>query len=490
MRDALQRRRLSMAAGLVVVVGLIITPAAPAEAAQLSVRAAPPACGPPVPSQTQPGYTVADPNCDLNGTPFVPLASPAGQPLSTVYTGILSGAAYRIEKPLRWNGELVVYAHGYRGQGTTVFVDDPALRAHYVSLGFAWAASSYQTNGYDVGQGVRDSQALIDLFGVRTGHRARDVYMTGASMGGHITGAAIEHFPRSFIGAMPYCGVLGDVELFDYFLDANVTAAALTHAPITFPSAPVPADFQQQYQRLVAGELPQLGTGFGTGGPVNLTALGKEWSNVVERRSGGERPGFDAAFAFWNAIPSIAPLNTVPFLFGVYPGLSGGTSNIASGNVTSNRFTLYQADDSPFLSAAERQLNRDVLRVSRTALPSRDLSGVPLVAGRPRVPVLSLHDIGDLFVPFSMEQVYARRAALQGRSNLFVSRAIRGLNHCDFTLSELAHGFDDLVSWVRTGHRPAGDDILNPAVVAKPTFGCRFTETNRPLFGSPCPASR
>ena len=50
--------------------------------------------------------------------------------------------------------------------------------------------------------------------------------MTGASMGGHVTAVAIEHFPRAFAGAMPYCGVLGDAELFDYFLDANVTAAA------------------------------------------------------------------------------------------------------------------------------------------------------------------------------------------------------------------------------------------------------------------------
>ncbi|GAA3289600.1 hypothetical protein GCM10020218_058630 [Dactylosporangium vinaceum] len=52
--------------------------------------------------------------------------------------------------------------------------------------------------------------------------------MAGESMGGHITAVAIEHYPRAFVGAMPVCGVLGDTELFDYFLDANLTAAALT----------------------------------------------------------------------------------------------------------------------------------------------------------------------------------------------------------------------------------------------------------------------
>ena len=114
------------------------------------------------------------------------------------------------------------------GHGTTVFVDNPSLRAHYLSRGFAWAASSYQTNGYDVGQGVRDSYALIHASRSAPGGPPAAVYMTGASMGGHVTAVAIEEHPSAFVGAMPVCGVLGDAELFDYFLDANVTAAALT----------------------------------------------------------------------------------------------------------------------------------------------------------------------------------------------------------------------------------------------------------------------
>ncbi|MGI5184968.1 alpha/beta hydrolase family protein [Dactylosporangium sp. CA-152071] len=454
------------------VVGLVAgILAVPAPAA-----ADPPVCGPPVVSTTQPGYTVADPDCDVNGTPFVPVNG------SSVWTGITDGAAYRIEKPADWNGELVLYAHGYRGLGTTVFVDSPSLRAHYLSRGFAWAASSYATNGYDVGQGVRDSYTLIDRFKERTGLRARSVYMTGASMGGHVTAVAIEEHPQAFVGAMPVCGVLGDAELFDYFLDANVTAAALTGTAITFPKAPVDPSFQEVYRQQVARQVPLLGQGAG------LTALGRTWGDFVEQRSGGTRPGFDNAIAYWSALPGIPPLTTVPFLFGVYPGLSGGTAGIAEGNLTSNRFTLYQSDDSPWLSRDELRVNRDVLRVDRTDRPSRDLSGVPRVDGRPRVPVLSMHTIGDLFVPLSMEQEYARRAALQGRGKLFVSRAVRALGHCEFTVPELAQGFDDLVSWVRTGHRPAGDAILDRRAVAADDFGCRFTLTQRPTFGAACPA--
>jgi hypothetical protein len=88
---------------------------------------------------------------------------------------------------------------------------------------------------------------------------------------------------------------------------------------------------------------------------------------------------------------------------------------------------------------------------------------------------MSLHTIGDLFVPFSMEQLYARRVADQGASERLVSRAIRDHNHCGFAPQEEAKGFADLVEWVKTGVKPAGDAILTPAAVADPKFGCQFT---------------
>jgi hypothetical protein len=448
-------------------------------AAAVSVVWSPPAaaaaCAPPAASETQPGYTVADPWCEYpSGTPFTAL------PGATAHAGIERGAAYRIEIPSNWNGELVLYAHGYRGTGTTVYVDNSPLRAHLISRGYAWAASSYQTNGYDVGQGVKDSHALIALAREVTGRSARRVYMTGFSMGGHVAAVAVEHYRRTFAGALPACGVLGDTKLFDYFTDANLTAAVLTKTPTDFPLAPTP-DYQQTYADRVLGLLPELGTGFNQGIPPTLTKLGRTWSDAVEQRSGGDRPGFDSAFAFWNATGR-APLTQIPFLFGLYPGLTGGTSSIAKGNLVDNRRTVYQLDDRPSLTRAERDLNREVLRVAATDRPSRDLSGVPAVLGDPRIPVLSLHNIGDLFVPYSMEQIYADRTASNRQAGNFVSRAIRAVGHCDFTQGELTRAFDDLVTWVERGKRPAGDQVHH---TSKPDFGCRFTEVTRPTFVAP-----
>jgi dienelactone hydrolase len=450
---------------------LITLGAAPASAA--------PVCAAPIPSTTQPGYVVADPGCDLDGTPFTPLGD------ATIHHGVLNGAAYRMEVPAAWNGQLVIFAHGYRGSGTTVWVDNPELRAHYLARGFAWAASGYATNGYDVGQGVRDSYALIAQFRKVTGKAARDVIMSGASMGGHVTAVAIEEYPRAFAGAMPYCGVLGDKELFDYFLDANVTAAALAGVPISFPLQPS-ATYPDEWRATVGRIGPALGVTVGT--PPVLTKAGRTWSDVVERRSGGERPGFESAFAYWNAVRSLAPLSDLPFLFGLWPGLSGGTSNIAAGNVTGNQNTFYRATDTLWPTPVDWRLNRQVLRIRPTAAADPGLAGIPRIDGRPPVPVLTLHTLGDLFVPFSMMQRYAAEAALRGRGGNLVTRAIRGVGHCDFTQAELQEGFDDLTAWVRGGKRPAGDAILDRRAVANPGFGCRWTRGTHRWFTAPaCP---
>ena len=94
------------------------------------------------------------------------------------------------------------------------------------------------------------------------------------------------------------------------------------------------------------------------------------------------------------------------------------------------------------------------------------LANVPRIRGTIRVPVLSLHTLGDLFVPFSMEQVYARRVDARGSSDLLVTRAIRDFGHCGFTVAEQNAAFADLVRWVEDGLKPAGDDVLDPAAVA------------------------
>jgi pimeloyl-ACP methyl ester carboxylesterase len=458
------------------------------------------------PSTVVPGVAIADPACEFNGAayvaPFSPIANGSGQP-SRVWTGIAGdGGAYRVEVPPRWNGTLVMFAHGFRGNGTVVWVDDPQLRQYFVDNGFAWAASSYAVNGYDPGDGVVDSHDLLKAFPSITGLRTRQVIMSGVSMGGEITTAEIEAYKGDFAGAMPYCGVLAGNNLFDFFLGANVTAAALTGTTISYPTTLAAGQaYAPAYQATVATELPALGItpNPATGGQTfttSLTKTGTLWADTVEQLSGGTRPGFASAIGYWNSF-GFAPLTKIPFLFGLYPGTSGGTVGFANGSVAGNERTFYTFSDNPLFNLRQEiALNRAVLRVPVTATSSADAlspAELPVIHGDPGIPVLSVHGIGDLFVPFSMDQQYDARMVAHGQGRLFVGRAIREVTHCGYTSSELTSAFSALVSWIHTGKRPAGDAILDPRRVASPLFGCRFTDPTpgaHPEFQAPvsCPA--
>src|ERR1700722_19825249 len=141
--------------------------------------------------------------------------------------------------------------------------------------------------------------------------------------------------------------------------------------------------------------------------------------------------------------------------------------------------------------------NRAVLRTPVTAPSSADAlspAELPAIHGDPGIPVLSVHGIGDLFVPLAMDQQYDAMMVAHGEGGLFGARAIREVTHCGYTTSELSSAFSALVSWIHTGKRPAGDNILNPKAVASPLFGCQFTAPTpdaHPEFKAtvPCPPS-
>ena len=99
--------------------------------------------------------------------------------------------------------------------------------------------------------------------------------------------------------------------------------------------------------------------------------------------------------------------------------------------------------------------------------------------------MLTLHNLGDLFVPVLNEIAYVNRVNANGKGELLVQRAIRGVNHCDFTPEEFSTAFLDLVAWLEFGIKPAGDDFADPAAVADPNFGCAFTDGFH-LFATLC----
>jgi hypothetical protein len=223
---------------------------------------------------TPPAYFV-----DENKLPFGAL------PGATAHWGVHTGAGYRAEVPDNWNGDLVVWAHGFRGTGLELTVDNHPLRPLLIAQGYAWAASSYSRNDYDISTGVQDTHALVQVFNGLVGNTGK-VYMTGASMGGHITGVSIEQYPNTYDAALPICGALGDYALFDYFLDFNGAAQQLGTGSSAFPVD------SAQY---IGATVPAMKAGleaFPGGWPFVLNADGENLKSLTELRSGGERPNF------------------------------------------------------------------------------------------------------------------------------------------------------------------------------------------------------
>ena len=386
------------------------------------------------------------------------------------WVGVLGGAGYRVEVPANWNGKLVMYAHGFAGNGNVLAVNNPSIRRYLIQNGYAWAASSYSKNYYDVRVGVEDTNALALEFNKIAAKNGRvlaaptKTYITGVSMGGHITAAAIENETAltaknkvKYAGAVPMCAVAGDTELFDTFAAIQVAAQAVAGLP-SYPTTK-----WLEIEPLVRSTL------FTTFPSVTNGVKGAQFVSVLQNLTGGPRPLFAQGLAFGGSFPSA---------YGTF-GSDGTVTGILNKSILdTNRYT-YTIDGDV---AASTALNAVALKL--TAAPDANrlrtdgLRWIPKANGEFKIPVVTIHTLGDLFVPFSMEQVYQKRVAAKGNSAWLVQRAIRGASHCDFTVAEAVTAFDDMIKWEADGIKPLGDDVVTPAVVAAATYGCTHTKNN------------
>ena len=267
---------------------------------------------------------------DETKLPFDPLPGPEGAAAQRSW-GVLDGAGYRIEVPANWNGELVMWAHGFAGWGAELTVSNPPFRQWLVTNGYAWAASSYGKNGYVVSQGVEDTYKLAQWFTANVGTPSR-VFMTGGSMGGHVTAVSLERHAGYYAGALPACGVLGDKELFDFFLDVSLGAQTVTGITTSYP-------FPDNWQSDV---VPQIKAALAAD-----PARAARFANLVKYRSGGDRPLFDVALPNWT-----------DFLFGLaQPNPAARTLD------ADNLDRVYQLDAEAGVSADEEALNGSIARV-------------------------------------------------------------------------------------------------------------------------------
>ena len=178
---------------------------------------------------------------------LVAAEAPVGASDGGCERGTYSGGEYMICMPeWTWNGDLFVYAHGYVAPENPVGIPEDQLvlgggtsiTSTITNLGYAFATTSYITNGLAVREGVTNIVDLVDHFKTTKGVTPTHVYLGGASEGGAITALTIEQYPDVFDGGVSTCGPVGDFRgqitywgdvrvVFDYFFPGVIPGTPL-----------------------------------------------------------------------------------------------------------------------------------------------------------------------------------------------------------------------------------------------------------------------
>jgi hypothetical protein len=367
------------------------------------------------------------------------------------YQGVLGGANYRINVPPDWNGGLVMFAHGYEGEGSGAgAVRDAPLDRHLTQRGYAWAASGYRAWGYRPDWFLLDLLALRAHFINRFGE-PRWTIIHGQSMGGHVSISSLELHPDAYQGALIECGVIDGVGLSDWL-------HAYTAAAEYFSGLPLLDTPYQEFDALVHSRwLPAMGE------PGYYTERGRRFDSVVKHLAGGDVP---------LRLEGLA-LRYVQDLHPRDPGPAGAREFSRHADT---RQIQYGID--PGLGIDAETINREIPRVAPPP-GARSYEVNPVFAeltGRIRVPVMSLHETADFRVPFRLEEDYRRRTEKAGTSQLLVQRALRRPGHCGIENAERETAFDDLVAWIENGTVPAGDDVLGDVS----QLGLNWTRSRNP----------
>lgn len=395
----------------------------------------------------------------------VELQDPAFDPVPGARAdyGEIDGAGYRIELPEQWNGELVLWAHGFRGlneEGTgfsrRLTFDEIPARDVIIGQGYGWATSTYRVNGYVPGVGVDDLLRLKDRV-AEVARPPRRTYVAGGSMGGATAQLMAQEFPDEIAAALAFCPAMGNVWVVDY----TVAWHTLAHWLI--------GDVPQEMD--VAGMLDwasALGTSDDNG--LYLTPAGEQFAALIKDFTGGERWGFDEGLRQqWNIAFSLG-VTFWPSVIDQVPLPTGAVIAVADDLPPADtREHIYSAD--PTAGIDLQRLNEEIIRVAADPDRRHD-PGVGIPSGELRVPMLAMKTTGDLFTPIHLDRDYQRLLRESGWERNLVVQTVRRAGHCAFSEREALAAFTRIITWLSLGFTPAGDDLQGDLSA----IGTRFTD--------------
>jgi pimeloyl-ACP methyl ester carboxylesterase len=359
-----------------------------------------------------------------------------------------SGAFFRICMPnlVSWNGDLVVYAHGYVPPGPVTGIPEDQMRLPdgtylpdlVTSQGYAFATTSYSDNGLVILQGITDILDLVALFEDSAQNplysaSPRYIYLVGVSEGGLITTLAVEQHPDVFNGGMEVCGPIGDFSrqinyfgdfrvLFDYFFPGILPPTPVSipqelmddWAPIYTPKIQI-AVTKSPLKTLQLLTTSRAAIDPGDKASILQTTLGVLWYNVYATNDAADKLG---------------------------------------GQPFDNATHYYRG------SLNDARLNHLVQRFSADLAALAEIQAYYQTTGLLSAPLVSMHTIGDPIVPYWHTTLYRAKTLLNHTARKYLNVPIFRYGHCAFKAQEVLAGFSLLVS------RVSGAPIYNiqPAV--------------------------
>ena len=347
-----------------------------------------------------------------SGTPPHASRQPAN-----VETGVLDGAAYRIDIPAKWNHGLVVYFHGYAVTPVQLPARDPIapqLR-QFLDRGYAVAQSAYSATGWAVEQALADGERLRVHFGEKHG-KPRETLAAGMSMGGTLTVMSLESAPDTYAGGLSLCGAIERSESLLQRDFALLAAFDYYFPGLLGPLVPVP----ESYMPTAAVE------------------------NQIASALRAKPDAAESLLRIWG-VGDVATLGSV-IAFNYYE--VGELQRRTHGNPFNNADLIYTGNKDAFA------LNAGVKRYRADAGAAAYVTRWYTPSGKLMRPLLALHDTGDPLVPATAAFDYALAVQRQGHADNFVQQFVNKEGHCVFTPEEIGRAFDELLAWVHDNKRP------------------------------------
>jgi hypothetical protein len=382
---------------------------------------------------------------------FVTTLGAAHASAQTVLTGEAGHAFYRIVVPDNWNGQLVIWNHGISLSPPGPVTDLGPLANVQLAEGYAVAASSFRQSGWALFKSTEDVRTLYQVFVNRFGTPDK-VLMTGGSLGGLVSAAAIEQGEvGNVVGALSVCGAVAGSRTIDLILDARLVYDALC--------ASVPGAF-----------IPGSAEGLPAGSTFTSTAV----ATAVNACFGILTPPALQTPAQQARLATFASVTSIPLNF-VLSDMGYATFGLSDLVHDPGKLKGRLGTGNEFVSYGNAAIDASIARVSPHPGAANRLSENYTPTGAVgSTKIVALYTDKDGLVVVEGASDYASKVPA---ANLTTAVAVEAVpSHCGFSPAEVLASWESLRGWVAGAPKPTAAAIQGLCTAVAPGVGgpCRI----------------